>query len=256
MFEGLRGKLVDRPAGGIRARKGDLLHQRVLDKRSTYFLAEAGDHVHHTGRESRLLDQLDEFQRRGGSEFGRLQHRGAAGGERRGELPRGQQQRRVPRGDHCDDAQRLVPGEVEVALLVQRDDRTLDLVGQSAEVVVPLRDVIELALHLGEQLPVVAHFDRGQFLCIARDQVAQPVQQQSALTRSELRPWALGKGAVRGAHRAVHVGGVSLRDLRPGFTRVRVVTLEPLPGRGLVVPTIDIQRVALHAVSFTGSPLT
>src|SRR5439155_22104590 len=65
VLEGLRGKLVDRPAGGIRARKGDLLHQRVLDKRSTYFLAEAGDHVHHTVRESRLLDQLDAFQRRG-----------------------------------------------------------------------------------------------------------------------------------------------------------------------------------------------
>ena len=240
MLEALRGKLVDRSPGCIRARKSDLLHQRVLDKRRTYLLAEAGDHVHHAGRETRFLDQLDEFERRSRSKFGRLQHRGAARGERGSQLPRGQQQRGVPRRDHCDDTQRLVPGEVEVALLVQRNHRPLDLVGQSAEVVVPLRDVIQLALHLGEQLPVVAHFDRGQFFCVAGDQVTQPVQQQSALTGSELRPRALGEGAVRGAHRAIDVVSVALRDLCPWLTRVRVVTLEPLSGCGVGEPIIDI----------------
>ena len=54
-----------------------------------------------------LLDQPDEPQHRERRVLRRLEHDGAAGRQRRGELLRGEQQRRVPRHDRADDADRL-----------------------------------------------------------------------------------------------------------------------------------------------------
>ena len=136
-------------------------------------------------------------------------------------------QRRVPRRDGGHHAQRLVAREVEIALLVERDDRALDLVGQAAEVVVPLRHVVELGRHLGEQLAVVAHLDLGQVLGVLRHQVAQLAQQRAALGRRHLRPRAVGEGSMRGTHRMIGIGGVAARDHRPRLAGERVVALEP-----------------------------
>ncbi len=57
-----------------------------------------------------------------------------------------------------DDAERLFAREVEDSGLVDRNHAAFDLVGQAAEIVEPLRDVIELAAHLGDELAVVACF--------------------------------------------------------------------------------------------------
>ena len=139
-----------------------LRDQRMLDQRRADLRAEAGDDVDDAGRKARLLDQLGELERRGRGELRRLDDHGVAGGERRRELPGQQQQRRVPRRDDRHDAQRLVARVVEVARLVERDDRALDLVGQPAVVVEPLRHVGSLRRHLGEELAVVADLDLGQ----------------------------------------------------------------------------------------------
>ena len=85
--------------------------------------------------------------------------------------------------DRHHHAERLVAREVEVAFLVERDDGAFDLVRQAAEVVVPLRHVVELRAHLGDQLAVVQHFDLGQPLRVLRDQIAELAQQCTALSR-------------------------------------------------------------------------
>jgi hypothetical protein len=64
--------------------------------------------------------------------------------------------------------------------LVDRDDAALDLVGQAAEIVVPLRHVAQLGGHLADQLAVVADLDVGQALGVLGDQVAQLAQQRAA----------------------------------------------------------------------------
>ena len=84
-----------------------------------------------------------------------------------------EQQRRVPRHDRRHDAERLVARVVEDVGLVGRDDRALDLVGQPAVVVVPLRHVGRLRAHLGVELAVVARFDLGEARGVLGDQVAE-----------------------------------------------------------------------------------
>ena len=82
--------------------------------------AEPGDDVDDARREAGLLDQLHELERRRRGELRRLDDDRVAGGERGRELPRQQQQRRVPRHDRRDDAERLVARVVERVGLVGR----------------------------------------------------------------------------------------------------------------------------------------
>src|SRR5262245_41848004 len=111
----------------------------MADEWLTDFVAEAGDDIDHTGRESDFFEQGRKLERRGRGELRRLDDHGVAGCKRRSEFVGGQQQRRVPGRDGSDYAERLMPGEVEHLVLVGRDDGALDLVGEAAEVKVPLR---------------------------------------------------------------------------------------------------------------------
>ena len=79
-----------------------------------------GDDVHDAGRQLGLLQDLGEQQRRERRRLGRLQHDGVAGGERGRDLPRGHQQREVPRDDLAGDAERRAAAAGE---------RVLELVG-------------------------------------------------------------------------------------------------------------------------------
>jgi hypothetical protein len=58
-----RRRLDDQPAHLAAAGEGDLVHVRVCRQRRAGRLAEAGDDVHHAGRDARFLDQLTQAQR-------------------------------------------------------------------------------------------------------------------------------------------------------------------------------------------------
>ena len=176
-----------------------------------------------------LLDQLHELERRGRREFRRLDDDRVAGGERGRQLPRGQQQRRVPRHDRRDDAERLVARVVERVGLVGRQHRAFDLVGEAAEVVVPLRHVRGLRAHLGDELAVVAHLDLGELPRVRRDQVAELAQQRAALRSRSASASRLSVNALCAARTARSTSaGVAARDQRPRLAGVRVVRLEGL----------------------------
>ena len=68
------------------------------------------------------------------------------------------------------------PREVEDAGLVDRDDAALDLVGQAAEVMVPLRHVAQLHPHLVDQLAVVAGLDLGEIFGLAGQEIGEAAQ--------------------------------------------------------------------------------
>ena len=185
-----RGGFVDPLTGRVGAGERDLRHERMLDERRTDVGAEAGDDVDDAGREAGVLDQLHELEHRRRRELGRLDDDRVACSERRRQLPRRQQQRRVPGDDRGDDAERLVARVVEGVGLVGRDHRAFDLVGEPAVVVVPLRHVRRLHAHLGVQLAVVADFDLGQLLRALGDEIAEPAQQRTAARCGQLRPLA------------------------------------------------------------------
>ena len=97
-----------------------------------------------------------------GRVLGRLDHDGATGGQRGGELPGHQQQRRVPRRDRGDHTDRLAAGVDEVVRVRRRDLPALDLVGQPGVVVVPAAQAVQLADHLPVQLAGVVDLQPGQ----------------------------------------------------------------------------------------------
>ena len=104
--------------------------------------AEALHDVEHARRQQ-VLDQVvpDADRRRG--LLGGLEDDRVAGGQRRGELPDGHQDREVPRDDLADDAERLVEvvGDRVVVDLRQRALLRADGAGEVAEVVDGQRDV-------------------------------------------------------------------------------------------------------------------
>ena len=64
MLDTACGLLTDPAAGRIGAGETDLAHLRMIDQRSADLGTESGDHVDHSGRESGILQQRNEFQSR------------------------------------------------------------------------------------------------------------------------------------------------------------------------------------------------
>src|SRR5215210_1996116 len=91
----------------------------------------AGDDVEDARRKPGLLEEPGELQRRGGSLFRRFRHEGAACGQ--SQLPGQEEQRRVPRHDGTDHADRLPPRVNEEVGVVGGDGAALDLVGSPAK---------------------------------------------------------------------------------------------------------------------------
>src|SRR5207245_4126165 len=100
----------------------------MLGDRAAGAGAEAADDVDDAVREPRFGYQLAEAQRSERGLFGGLENDGVAAGERRTELPRGHQEREVPRDNLAADADRLAQGVVEegrigrVGLVIQLSD--------------------------------------------------------------------------------------------------------------------------------------
>ena len=71
-------------------------------------LADAREEGEHTGRDARLVEDLDQTQRDAGRLLRRLEQHGVAGDQRGGDHAGGDREREVPRRDHDADAERLV----------------------------------------------------------------------------------------------------------------------------------------------------
>ena len=134
----------------------------------------------------------------------------------------------------------------EVVGPVDRHHRALDLIGQAAVVVEPLRQVLGLRVHLRHQLAVVAHLDLGQVLGMLLDQPGDAAQHLAARGLRHGRPRALVEGAPGRLAGAIHVLGVALGDQRPRLAGVGVEGLERLAGGGLAPLAVDVGLVVLE----------
>ena len=108
--------LHDHRAGAAFADEADGLDVGMLGQRLAGVLAEAVDEVPHALRQAGLLGDLDQQARRQRRQFGRLVDDGAAGGERRRDLPGRQHEGRVPRRDDADRADRRAGRDVDLAV--------------------------------------------------------------------------------------------------------------------------------------------
>ena len=164
LVEVLRCGVRDRTAGRRRAGEGDLVDAAMAGQRGANLTREPRDHVEHPGREPGLLEQLGEAERGDRGVLRRLHHHGAARGQRGCDLPRHQQQGRVPRRDRRHDTHRLTPGVDEIVRVGRRDLPSLELVGQPGVVVVPAPKPVQLADHLAVQLAGVVDFQARKLL--------------------------------------------------------------------------------------------
>ena len=146
---------------------------------------QTGHDIDDALRDTRFDRQLRDLDGGGRGDLRGLQHDGVARGQRwrrRHDIEEG---RRIPRGDHADDADRLAKRVVQHALAGERNDRALDLVGQSAEIPQPVLRDGGLQAHLGEKLAVLGRFDGADPLGLARDLFAPDGQPLAAQYKSE-----------------------------------------------------------------------
>ena len=195
-------------------------------------LAEARHDIHYAVRQPGLGDQLSQPQCGQRGLLSRLEHHGAPGRERGGELPRGHQQREVPRNDlpyHADRLPQRVAVEVRARHVGHRDvDRVaLDLGGPAGHVLEHVRRQGHVRdLRDGIRLAVVERLELGKLVEVLVDQVTDLPDEASALGRRHLAPWAVVECRARGPDSPVDVLGASLGDAREGLASRRVRGLE------------------------------
>ena len=222
-----------------RAREGDLVDHRMTHDRAAGGLTEAGDDVHDAVGQPRFEQQLAEAERGEGRLLGGLQHRRVAACERRAELPRGHQQREIPRDDLPADTDRLAQCEVEVRL-VRRVRLAVDLAHPAGVVAERRRrrgDVDVAALHEG--LAVVQGLELRELVGVRLDEIGDLQEEALALGRRDMGPAALVEGAARRAHGSLDVFGTSLRHARQHLACGGVRRLEGLPRRRLHPLPVD-----------------
>jgi hypothetical protein len=200
----------DRASGLQPAGEGDEVDARRGHERGAGHRSRAEHEVDDAVREPRLLDGLDQRDRRERRDLARLEDDGVAGRERGRELPRHLQQRVVPRRDQRAHPDRLVDDAA--------DDRRVAGVDEAARVGARERpvvaedgdDVVHVHLALAQRLAGVERLQPGDAVAVGDQEVRDAQQQLGAPGRGRRRPGAAVEGGARGADggRGVVRGGL------------------------------------------------
>ena len=109
-----------------------------------------------------------------------------------------------------------------------------------------LGDVFCLPARFLQHLAGVDGFGAAKLLRLLRKEIGEAAEIFAARGGQGLCPLALGEGAVRGLHGAVHIRLRRLRDLRPVIAGCRVHRGEGAAIRGIGPFAIDEHLVALQ----------
>ena len=229
-----------------RASEGELADVGVVEQRSTHFLSVAGQQVENARRQELLAD-LGQQQHAERRILGRLHHHGVARAQRRRDLQRRQHDRRVPRDDGADHAQRLAPC-VGQDMLSERDGLALELTAQPAEVAEDVSGDIRLAACLGAQRIAGLQRDRARHLLGALLQLVGDLQQHlAAVARRHLAPFDKGLGGD--GHGVIHIGGVAARHIGDRLLLGRVLDRDARARRAVDPLAADQHALGRDGVS-------
>nr|ART40488.1 K624 [uncultured bacterium] len=237
----------DLPGGGL-AGEGDAVHVRVFGQgRAGRIAAKAVHHVQHARRQD-VLGHVRQQRRGGRCFFRRLDDDGVAAGQRRGDLPGGQQQREVPRRDDADHAQRPAQGVIQRPFhLPALGGDVLEVLGELDEVGTAARDVDVAGQR--DRHAVVGHFGGRELGGARLDAVRQLHQQIHAPGHGHLAPRALERRAG-GGDRLVDFRLAALMHLGDNLAGGRVDVVEGAPaGRGDEL-TVDEVFDLFHVTCF------
>src|SRR5699024_2917512 len=220
--------------------------------------ASAGAVVDHALGQPGLLEQLHEEQRGQRRELRGLDHHGAAGRERGGDLARRHREREVPRGDEIARPHRVARDDRPPRVLGVRAVAALDAHRLLAEPAQELPAVGDLAAGFGQRLAHLERHQQGEVLGPLGEQVEGPPQQLAPLPGRGARP---GGERVGGRiHRGLRIGARGRRDGAEHLAGGGVADVEGLPAlRGAPAPADeqllgDARQQLLLTLLAHGSP--
>ena len=146
--------------------------------------------------------QLEDRERR---LLGRLEDHRAAGADRRRNLPRGHEERIVPRNDLPADADRLAQREAQ-RVVRNGHDVAVDLRGEAAVVLEAGGDVGDVELRLDDWLSVVDRLQLGELGRVVANDLGEAKQNAAALCAVVSFHGADSKARRAAPDRAVDVG--------------------------------------------------
>ena len=232
----LHDELAD--LGGARER--ELAHAGMGAERGAAVLAVAGQDVEHRGRQMLLADS-GEHEHPERCVLRRLQHERVPGAQRRSDLERRQQHRRIPRDDRPHHADGLAP-RIAQQVLAERQGLALELAREAAEVAEDVRRQSRLPARLGAQrIAGLGGDDAGELLGPRLDRIGDAEQHPAAVARRHVPPARERPG--RGLHRAIDVLGAGARHVGEDAP-VRGI----LDGDGLTRGAVDEVAAKQHSV--------
>jgi ParB family chromosome partitioning protein len=202
---------------------------RIRGQRLAGLQAESVDDVEHAGRQQ-VLHQFREHQQRHRRLFRRLDHDRVARRQCRREFPSRHQNRKIPRNDLADDAERLMVmvGDGVVVEFTQRTFLRAHATREVAEVVHRERQVGRIGFADG--LAVVVGLHRREERQVLLHAVGDLVEHLRPFCHRRAPP--LVRGSVRGIDGTLHILRLRSRDLTddlPGG-RADIVEITPLGG--------------------------
>ncbi|CAM5196282.1 hypothetical protein CDEN61S_00162 [Castellaniella denitrificans] len=204
-------------AGGRRAGEGHRAHAGMRDQRLAGRGAVAVDDVEHPRRHAGLQGQPPQVVHGQGRQFAHL-HDGRIAERQAGrELPGRRHEGHVPGRDQGADPDRLPHRDVQVAGVrgIAFPVQPLDLLGEEMEIVGRARH--QRLAGLADDLACVPGFQAGQLGHVARDQLAQAMQDGRALGGRPGRPDR--KGLLGGLHGPGDLVGAAAGDLGQDLAR-------------------------------------
>src|SRR5437870_8162170 len=208
-------------------------------------LAPSRHHVDDSIRDLGLLQQLGEEQRAEWRLLGWLEDHAVAAGEGRRELPRGHEQREVPRDDLPHHADRLAQRVAEVL------PRKRYLLSRSIELGHPAGVVAKCGCgqrHVKQQrivdrLPVVERFELRELVGPLLEHVTDLPQDLRPFRRRQLTPRAAIEGPAGGGNGAVDVLGTALSYASQDLASGGVARFKSLAAGGLPPAPTQANRI-------------
>ena len=231
MLEMVGGGLRDGDAGLARTGEGDDRDVRMADERASGGLAEAVHDVDDARRATRVGQDLDEALGEQRRVLRGLQHDGVAADERRSELPGRDGDRKVPRRDRADDADRHPHAHHELVPELGRRRLAVHAASLACHVEAHVDRLLDVAAGLRLDLAHLVRHQVGQLGLALGEEGGEAVQHLRALGSRSQAPLVVGR--ARGRDGAVDVFGPGLRKRAEHLAGRGTQALERLPGGGI-----------------------
>ena len=229
-FERVCGLFLDDFRGVDVAREGDFVDVRVADDGCACGFAEAVDHVDDAGRKAGFGGELGHAHRGDRRLLGGLHDDRVAAGEGRAPFHGEHQEREVPGDDLADHADGLAE-RVGEEVAADGDRAALDFVGPAAVVFEEVRDALDVAERVAEDLAAVERFEFRELLGVFLDEFGEFEEESAAVGGVHLFPGGGIEGVAGGFDGAVDVGRVTLGDAAEFFAGRGVERREGLAAR-------------------------